>query len=306
MPLSIRQLEVIHAVISAGSVTEAASDLGISQPAVSMILRDCRDIVGFPLFMRRQGRLQPTTETYVLLPELERVFEGMRHVQRILTDLKDQSAGFVNIGSVPVVTDALMPHMLKQFHASHPNVQVNLYGMMHVEVVERIETGKLDFGLVVTSHPGQGPNVVDLLRTPLVLVAHECHCLAEKDLIRPEDLASSQLISFTRSLPLGLVVAAALQGTEMHERAAVELTHASTALLMVQQQIGVVLVPEIALRQANMDGLVTRPFEPRTELIVQLLLPQTRAPSRSARLALAALRKVADDISSENEEPASA
>lgn len=304
MSLSTRQLEVIHAVISAGSVTEAASALGISQPAVSMILRDCREIVGFPLFVRRQGRLQPTTETYVLLPELERVFEGMRHVQRLLSDLKDQTAGFVNIGSVPVVTDALMPQMLKQFQASHPKVLINLYGMMHAEVVEHIETGKLDFGLVITSHPGQGPNMIDLVRTPLVLVAHETHPLAKNDLVRPEDLVDSQLISFTRSLPLGAMIATALQGMEIRARAAVELTHASTALLMAQQQIGVALVPEIALRRANMEGLVRRPFVPKTDLIVQLLLPHTRALSRSARLALAALRKVAADTAGEHEEPA--
>ncbi len=306
MPLTTRQLEVIHAVIKAGSVTEAASCLGISQPAVSMILRDCRDLVGFPLFVRRQGRLQPTAETYVLLPELERVFEGMRHVQRLLHDLRDQASGHVNIGSVPMVTDALMPKMMQRFNAAHPKVQVNLYGMLHADLLDHIETGKLDFGLVITTHPGQGPHVVDLMKTRLVFVAHKSHPLAQKERIRPEDLADLQLISFTRSLPLGAAIASALDGTEMRQRAAVELTHASTALVMAQQQIGVVLIPDLALRETNMDAMVSRPFEPTTELIVQLRMPQQRALSQSARLALAALRKVADDISSGEDEPSTA
>ena len=60
MSLSFRQLQIIGAVGRSGSVTGAAAALGISQPAVSMMLKDCTQAAGFPLFVRRQGRLQPT------------------------------------------------------------------------------------------------------------------------------------------------------------------------------------------------------------------------------------------------------
>lgn len=293
MALSTRQLEVIHAVIKAGSVTDAAVSLGISQPAVSMILRECRELAGFPLFVRRQGRLQPTTETYVLLPELERVFEGMRHVQRLLSDLKDQAAGFVNIGSVPVVTDALMPHLLKHFHASHPKIQVNLFGMNNDEVIDHIESDRVDFGLTLSSYPSQTSHIIDLIHTPLVFISHESHPLAQKQRIVPDDLSDAQLITFNRTLPIGVVIENAFRQTSVRRTSAVEITHTSTACIMARQKVGVALVPEIGLLQANLDGVVQRPFFPETHVIVQLWLPQNKTMSRSARLALATLRKVA-------------
>jgi len=52
MPLTLRQLEMIRAVSRHGSVTAAAGALGVSQPAVSMMLRDCTAAAGFSLFMR--------------------------------------------------------------------------------------------------------------------------------------------------------------------------------------------------------------------------------------------------------------
>jgi DNA-binding transcriptional LysR family regulator len=206
MTLSTRQLEVIHAVIRAGSVTDAATALGISQPAVSMILRECNEIAGFPLFLRRQGRLQPTNETYVLLPELERVFEGMRRVQRLLSDLKDATVGVVNIGSPPLVTDVVMPRLLSTFHKSHPKIQVNLFGMDNDGVIDHIESDRVDFGLTISRYPSLMGHILDLITTPLVFIAHESHPLAQKGRVVPDDLVDSQLITFNRTLPIGIVI----------------------------------------------------------------------------------------------------
>jgi DNA-binding transcriptional LysR family regulator len=302
MPLSTRQLEVIHAVIKAGSVTDAAMSLGVSQPAVSMILRECSEVAGFPLFVRRQGRLQPTTETYVLLPELERVFEGMRRVQRLLSDLKDQTVGFVNIGSVPVVSDAIMPRLLRTFQANHPKIQVNLFGMNNDEVIDHIETDRVDFGLTLSPYPSQMSHIVDLIRTPLVFISHENHPLAQKQRIVPDDLVDSQLITFNRTLPIGVVIENAFRQTSARRTAAVEITHTSTACIMARHEVGVALVPELGLRQANLEGLVQRPFFPETHVIIQLWLPQHKTMSRSAKLALTALKKVATEF--ENPSPA--
>jgi DNA-binding transcriptional LysR family regulator len=101
MSLTLRQLAVVRAVCRHGSVTAAADALAISQPAVSMMLRDCTKVAGFPLFLRRQGRLQPTTEMRGLLSELERVFEGVERIDRLLEDMRDTVIGTVQVVVTP-------------------------------------------------------------------------------------------------------------------------------------------------------------------------------------------------------------
>jgi len=70
--MNLRQLEVFNAIMRFGSVTGAARELGVSQPAVSKILRHAEDQLGMRLFERLNGRLQPTMEAKAIQAEMER------------------------------------------------------------------------------------------------------------------------------------------------------------------------------------------------------------------------------------------
>ena len=66
MRLRLRQLEALHTVAEVGSITRAADELGISQPAVSRLLADLSDQLGFKIFQRRNNVLVPTQEVRFL------------------------------------------------------------------------------------------------------------------------------------------------------------------------------------------------------------------------------------------------
>ncbi len=77
--MNLRHLEVFYAVMSAGSVSEAARRLNVSQPAVSNMLKHAESTLGVaPLFERVGGRLKPTPEAQALLPEAASVFTDLR------------------------------------------------------------------------------------------------------------------------------------------------------------------------------------------------------------------------------------
>ena len=83
--LSYRQVEVFHAIMMAGSVSGAAERLGLSQPSVSKTLQTMEYDLGYLLFDRIKGRLQPTEEARALLQEAaQKGAELLRHVRRVL------------------------------------------------------------------------------------------------------------------------------------------------------------------------------------------------------------------------------
>src|SRR5690349_11759157 len=105
MSLTFRQLQVLHAVSRTGSVTGAATALGVSQPAVSMMLRECSRIAGFAVFVRRHGRLQPTPETAGLMADLDRVFNGVERINRVIDDMRVTAVGTIQIAATPTLAD---------------------------------------------------------------------------------------------------------------------------------------------------------------------------------------------------------
>src|SRR5262245_48673913 len=199
MLLTLRQLQVVRAVSQWGSVTRASMALSVSQPAVSMILRESADIAGFPLFVRRQGRLQPTAETRVLLADLDRIFEGVDRVNRLVEDMRDQRVGTVHIAATPTLADNLVPQAVALFRRTRPHVRITIQTMDNLSVVANVTREQVDFGLALAPTGFREGRTVPLASADLVCIVPRDHPLAHRLRVTPRDLADVPLISFSRS-----------------------------------------------------------------------------------------------------------
>src|SRR5919205_1199028 len=93
MGLTLRHIEVIRAVLRAGTLTGAAHQLAVSQPGLSRTLRNAENRLGMLLFERRGGRLHPTPEALALYPDIEKAYAEIEAIQRTSTDLKHLQGG---------------------------------------------------------------------------------------------------------------------------------------------------------------------------------------------------------------------
>lgn len=293
MSLSLRQLEVVRAVSRHGSVTAAAAALGISQPAVSMMLSTCTRAAGFPLFLRHQGRLQPTAETRVLLGELERVFDGVDRINRLVDDLRDTSIGMVRIAATPTLADNLLPAAAAMIQRSRPRLQISVQTVDNLAAIEAVRTEQVDFGLVLTPIAQPDTRLIELCRAELICVVHPDHPLAAKEAVTPADIAPFPLISFSRSLPLGNLVEQSFRKVGIARRIAIEVNQSSVACALARAGAGVAVIDPFWLQNGRDHGLVRLAFRPVAQVHAQALVPKDVSLSRPARLFLAALRRTA-------------
>lgn len=291
MRLTFRQLEVIRAVTLHGGVTPAAAELGVSQPAVSMLLREAAVSAGFPLFLRAQGRLQPTPELRVLLDEVDRVFKGLERIDRLVGDLRDASVGSVVVAVTPTLADNLLPAAVAAFRRARPRIQIAVQTMDNLSAVEAVTQGGVDFGLVLTPIADTDARLVPLCAGDLVCVVSPLHPLAAAQAVTPQDLAPYPLISFSSSLPLGRLVEQIFRGAGVPRRIALEVNQSSTALALARAGAGIAVIDPFLLLDDRDHGIARLRLEPGTAVTAQALVPGEGRLSRAALMLLAAIRR---------------
>ena len=109
MPISVREMDVFRCVMQSGAVTNAAVALNISQPAVSRMLQQAEERLGFRLFEREKKRLKPTTEAQTLFDGSRERVHGDRAHQRLAVELRDGQAGLLTVATVTGSGHTIVP-----------------------------------------------------------------------------------------------------------------------------------------------------------------------------------------------------
>ena len=172
MDLNLRQLEVMRAISRYGSVTGAADALGVSQPAVSMMLQEANRRAGFPLFARKHGRLQPTAETAVIIADVDRLFDGIDRINRLVSEMKDVNVGTVHVAATPTLAENLLPRAIKQVQSTRPNLQVIVDTMNNNDVASSVVEEQVDLGLILAPLGHVEAKSIELCEVDLVCVVN--------------------------------------------------------------------------------------------------------------------------------------
>lgn len=123
--VNLRHIEIFHAVMTTGNLTEAARMLHTSQPTVSRELARFEKVLGLQLFERTRGRLQPTVQGLRLFEEVQR--SGMaRTVSSAPPSLREFRQGELSIACLPVFSQSFLPLLLPPFLARYPEVSLQI------------------------------------------------------------------------------------------------------------------------------------------------------------------------------------
>lgn len=294
--MNLRQIEVFRAVMLAGTVTEAAQVLRVSQPAVSRLLRYTEDKLGMPLFKRTKGRLYPTEQAQVLFQEVEKVYKGVRVIQDVAQELAESRTGRLRIAASPSLGLSFVPKAIALFRKQRERVKISLEILPQADLIEWVLTHQTDIG--VSMFPVDHPAIEThpLGTGKLVCIAPKGHPLAKLDAVEPRDLMAYPLISFDRSTPQGLMVDDAFIAAGVPREVAIEVRFGQSACAIVQQGAGVALVDEFSVMHNTFPGVVVRPFKSSARFEITLLHDRFRPLSMVGTACHGILRQVASSL----------
>ncbi len=276
--LSVRHIETIHAVVLSGSVTGAAARLHVTQPAVSNVLKDAEERLGYQLFDRRGGRLLPTPLADLLFEEIERSFTGLDAINDYCQQIQQNHHRRVSVACTPAFSATVFPQMAKAHARMYPPVFFSIHSRDASHVAAMVNSRKADIGfaLDVPAVPGVVSEVLGTLDLYCYLSAD--HPLAKEPSLTAAQLRNEPMIRLSRVEGVDDIVDQAFADVGGAPVPAAECPAAITACAMVAAGLGFTLFDLLPLSLLENSGVVVRPFEPRCQLVYRAYWLDTQNP----------------------------
>ena len=294
--INLRQIEIFHAVMTAGNVTGAAALLHTSQPTVSRELARFEKLLGLTLFTRSRGRLHPTVQGLRLFEEVQRSWYGLDRIVSAAESLREFRQGELSIVCLPVFSQSFLPALLAPFLERYPEVSLQIVPQESPLLEEWLSAQRHDIGLTETLHAPPGTEHTPLLTLNEVCVLPQDHPLAHKALLTPQDFNGENYISLSRTDSYRQLLDGLFSEQDIKRRMVVETHSAASVCAMVRAGTGISIVnPLTALDYAG-SGIAIRRFSIDVPFTVSLVRPLHRPASALVDAFVAHLQASAGSI----------
>lgn len=292
--LDVRRMQVLRAVISSGSISAAARNLGYTPSAVSQQLSTLEREAGTTLLERAGRGIRATAAGLLLSEHAETLSAQLASTEAALADLKGGRTGRLSVRYFATAGAALVPPAIAALRAEFPGIKVDLKLVDPGDPLPEVESGDADLAIVVfprRNPPGSGVELVHLLDDPYRAVLPRGHRLARKRVIDLADLADEPWVG--NEWPPGpcldlLLEACAAAG--FAPSFAVESEDYQTAQGFVAAGLGVSVIPLLGLGNPHPGVVPRRLRRPEPIRAVHAAVGAHARESPAVRHLLAAMR----------------
>lgn len=193
LAITLRQLQVFECVARHLNHSRAAQELYLSQPAVSMQIKQAEQIVGLPLFEQSGKRIFLTEAGRELLHYARSILQLMQEMESSFDAMKGLERGRLNIAVVSTA-NYFMPQLLARFIRIHPGIQVALSVANRDAVLRQLSENLADLAIMGQPSAGTEMTASPFLENPLVVIAAPDHALAARHKIQPHQLVRETLL----------------------------------------------------------------------------------------------------------------
>ncbi|MGF0337104.1 LysR substrate-binding domain-containing protein [Ectopseudomonas toyotomiensis] len=255
--LKFRHLSLIATLARTANMHTTAEQMGLSQPAVSKMLRDIEELFGFPLFERLPRELQPSELGLVVIQYAERTLNDAQRFTHQLDTLRKGGHGYVKIGAIFAATAAALPEALAEIKRRRPMLVVELVEQTSDHLLHMLEHKQLDLvvGRFTQTRQQHRFDFQPLAEEPFWLVANRTHPLSERRDIPAAELTQWPWVLYPLDTPMRQMLEQVLSQLQITPpNNIIETTSVQTTQHLLQHSQTLALLPEAIARQQVEQG----------------------------------------------------
>ncbi len=292
--LDFGQLEAFVQVAAHHSFSRAAEALQLTQPSITARSQALERELGEKMFERGGRSVRLTDAGTILLPYAERILQMLREAKESVEEVRSVQAGRLRLGSALTISTYVLPRILRTFHSRYPGVEVMVHTGRSEQVLNMLLSDEVQVGL---AHSLVHPDVetVDLYADEVILVANPDHPFAANRQATIEEVGSQPVILADRGSSYYSLTHGLFRQAGVVPNVAMELDSMEATKRMVEEGLGIALLPRVCLKRELKQGLLTEVAitnAPAISRQIALIYRKSRKRVRTVQAFLEVLRSI--------------
>lgn len=255
--MDLGQIEAFVQVSAHNSFSRAAEVLQLTQPSITARIQSLERELGEELFERGGRGVRLTDSGLAFLPYAERILQTVAEGRDIIDEVRNVEIGSLYLGSALTISTYALPHILRTFRSRHSGVDVSIHTGRSEQVLAMLQADEVHVGLVRSlSH--QEIETVHLYDDEIVLIANPEHPFAARGATEVEEVASEPIILFDRGSSYFGLTHGFFRQAGVAPNIAMELDSLEATKCMVEEGLGIALVPLMTIERELQAGRLVR------------------------------------------------
>ncbi|MFM8984863.1 MAG: LysR family transcriptional regulator [Planctomycetia bacterium] len=242
--MNLKSLKIFCDIVSRRSFSRAAEDNGVSQSAASQVVGQLEAHLGVRLIERSKRPLSPTREGQAFFDGCRKVIAAYDALEDQVRTLHDEVAGRVRVAAIYSVGLHHMSRYVQEFMSRHPKANVRLEYLHPDRVIESVEQGQADIGIVSYPRSTRALEAEPWREEPIVLVCAPGNAFAGRVQVALGELHGQRMVGFDSDLVIRHELDRALAAANAEPAVVMEFDNIETIKRAVEIDAGVALLPE--------------------------------------------------------------
>lgn len=261
--LTLRQIEVIRAIMVTGTIVGAARLLNVSAPGISRLMKYTEQAIGLRLFDRRSGRYTPAPVANAIFEQINATFKKVEDLQYTIANVKRGRSQWLRIGSVPSIANVMVPRAIQQVRKKYANLLIDVNILKIEEAIDYLLLDKGD--VVAMSYRFQHPSVdfEPLATGELFCIVPPDHALARRRSVSAAEIVRHPLIGIDPTDPYGGIMAEIFDRQRLTYEITIKARFGTTVCALVKAGLGIAIIDQFTIAHEGVPGVkVLRIEEP--------------------------------------------
>jgi DNA-binding transcriptional LysR family regulator len=289
--LTLRQIEVIRAIMVTGTVAGAAKLLNVSAPGISRLMKYTEDSLGVRLFNRSHGRFVPTPEARNVFGLLDTVYQKVEDLQFAIEQLGKGEGSELSFGSVPSIANVMVPRAVERLTTKYPALDMNINILKIEEAIDYLLLGRGEFVAISSQGDHSIVQFAPLATGRLFCIVPSESELAALHSIAPADIVKHPLIGIDPKDPYGKIMTEIFQRSGLTFNMKIKARFGTTVGALVAAGAGIAIIDQFTVAYGKMTGIKCLEIEADTTFHTYVAYRNDIALSVFAEEFIAILRK---------------